>query len=81
MAIVDGGHCQLTILKALEAEGHWENAMACYLRGIEADEFVKAFHQQLIRCYQQQGRTAEAQAASERRKRIVAAARGAVQRP
>ena len=47
--------------------------MACYLRGIEADEFVKAFHQQLIRCYQHLGRMAEAQAASARSGRMMGA--------
>jgi len=51
---------------ALETQGQWDEAIACYLRGIEADEFVEVFHQQLIRCYQHLGRTAEAHAAGQR---------------
>jgi ATP/maltotriose-dependent transcriptional regulator MalT/DNA-binding SARP family transcriptional activator len=57
---------------ALESQGRWDEVIACYLRGIEADEFVEALHQQLIRCYQLAGRTAEAQAASGRWQRVTA---------
>jgi ATP/maltotriose-dependent transcriptional regulator MalT/DNA-binding SARP family transcriptional activator len=62
--------------KALETEDRWQDAIACYLRGIDADEHVEIFHQQLIHCYRQQGRTEEAQDASDRRTRVAAAALG-----
>jgi two-component SAPR family response regulator len=58
--------------QTLETEGQWDEAIACYLRGIEADEFVEASHQQLIRCYQHLGRTAEARAASGRWGQVTA---------
>jgi LuxR family maltose regulon positive regulatory protein len=43
-----------------EAAGHWENAMAHYLKGLEADDLVEAFHLGLMRCYRALGRPAEA---------------------
>jgi two-component SAPR family response regulator len=60
--------------RALEAEGRWEEAIACYRQGIEADEQVAAFHRKLIRCYEHLGRTAEAEAATGRLRRIAALA-------
>jgi DNA-binding SARP family transcriptional activator len=60
--------------QALETAGQWDEAIACYLRGIEADELVEAFHQQLIRCYQHLGRTAEAGAVAGRWRKILATA-------
>ncbi len=43
-----------------EAAGHWEKAMAHYLKGLEADDLVEAFHLGLMRCYRALGRPAEA---------------------
>ena len=46
--------------KAEEADGCWEKAIAHYLKGLEADELVEAFHLGLMRCYRALGRPAEA---------------------
>jgi LuxR family maltose regulon positive regulatory protein len=43
-----------------EAAGHWEKALAYYLKGLEADDLVEAFHLGLMRCYRALGRPAEA---------------------
>ena len=40
-----------TVAQAEETEGNWENAMAHYLKGLEADDLVEAFHLGLMRCY------------------------------
>lgn len=62
--------------KAREGEGRWEEAAACYHKGIEADELVEAFYQQLIRCYQSEGRATDARAVYERCRKVLAAALG-----
>lgn len=49
-----------TVARADEAAGHWEKAMAHYLKGLEADDLVEAFHLGLMRCYRALGRPAEA---------------------
>ena len=46
--------------KAEEAAGCWEKAVAHYLKGLEADDLVEAFHLGLMRCYRALGRPAEA---------------------
>ena len=43
----------------LEEAGEWDQARACYQRGIEADELVEEFYLGLMRCYRALGRPAE----------------------
>ena len=49
-----------SVAHAEEAAGQLEKAMAHYLKGLEADELVEAFHIGLMRCYRALGRPAEA---------------------
>lgn len=37
----------------------WNKAIACYQRGVEADELAEEFYQGLMRCYRRLGRRAE----------------------
>jgi DNA-binding SARP family transcriptional activator len=45
--------------RLLEESGQWDQAIACYQRGLEGDEFAEAFYQGLMRCYRQLDRRAE----------------------
>jgi len=49
-----------------EAEAEWEEAIAWYGRGLEADELAESFHQGLMRCYRALGRHAEGMSAYRR---------------
>jgi len=53
-------HLLATHGHALEADGDSAAAMRLYLRGIDADPIVEAFHQGLMRCYRSLGRHTEA---------------------
>ena len=43
----------------LEAAAEWEAALACYRRGIDADELAEEFYQGVMRCHSALGRSAE----------------------
>jgi LuxR family maltose regulon positive regulatory protein len=45
--------------RQFEATGDWEAALACYRRGIDADELAEEFYQGVMRCHAAAGRTAE----------------------
>jgi LuxR family transcriptional regulator, maltose regulon positive regulatory protein len=51
---------------AAEAESDWDVAIACYRRGLDADELAETFHQGLMRCHLAAGRYAEGMAAYRR---------------
>jgi len=61
---------------ALESCGDIASAIRCYLRGIEADPVVEAFHQGLMRCYEQLGRRTEAISAYRRMKQTLSVVLG-----
>ena len=42
-----------------EESGQWDKAIACYQRGLEADELAEEFYQGLMRCYRHLDRCAE----------------------
>lgn len=42
-----------------EESGQWEEAIACYQRGLETDELAEAFYQGLMRCYRNLDRRVE----------------------
>jgi LuxR family maltose regulon positive regulatory protein len=44
----------------LEQKCEWQQAIALYLRGLDADELTESFYQGLMRCYRSMGRRAEA---------------------
>ena len=49
-----------------EEASAWDEAIASYRRGLEADELAEAFHQGLMRCYRALGRQAEGMSAYRR---------------
>jgi DNA-binding SARP family transcriptional activator len=70
-----------TVAQADEAAGHWEKAMAHYLKGLEADDLVEAFHLGLMRCYRALGRPAEAITAFRRLRQTLSVVLGITPSP
>ena len=62
--------------RQLEAAGDWEPALACYRRGIDADELAEEFYQGLMRCHAATGRTAEGMATFRRLRRTLSVVLG-----
>jgi LuxR family transcriptional regulator, maltose regulon positive regulatory protein len=60
----------------METAGDFEGAASCYLRGIDADAIVEAFHQGLMRCYRRLGRPMEAISAYRRMKQTLSVVLG-----
>ncbi|WP_143694662.1 BTAD domain-containing putative transcriptional regulator [Variovorax sp. JS1663] len=56
---------------ALEHAQRHEEAVACYLRGLEADDVVEPFYQGLMRCYHRLDRLPEAVSAYRRLKQTL----------
>ncbi|MEO8165807.1 MAG: BTAD domain-containing putative transcriptional regulator, partial [Betaproteobacteria bacterium] len=48
-----------TLGRQMEASGNWDRALACYRRGIDADELAEEFYQGIMRCHAATGRPAE----------------------
>lgn len=59
-------HALATYGEKLEARGHMDEAIGLYLRGIDADVVVEAFHRGSMRCYRRCGRLTEAVSAYRR---------------
>jgi DNA-binding SARP family transcriptional activator len=62
--------------RQLEAAGEWEEALACYRRGIDADELAEEFYQGVMRCHAAMGRTAEGMAAFRRLRQTLSVVLG-----
>jgi len=62
--------------RRFEQEGLHEEALELYRRGIEADELSETFHQGLMRCHHQVGRTPEALDAYRRMRELLARVHG-----
>jgi two-component SAPR family response regulator len=60
----------------LEASGQWDRAIACYQRGLAADELAEPFYQGLMRCYQALGRYAEAVSTYRRLRQLLSVVLG-----
>ena len=69
-------HLLATHGRSLEAAGDTDGAIRLYLRGIDADPIVEAFHQGLMRCYQQLGRHTEAISAYRRLRQTLSVVLG-----
>jgi ATP/maltotriose-dependent transcriptional regulator MalT/DNA-binding SARP family transcriptional activator len=55
----------------LETSAHFDAALECYLRGLDADPVIEQFYQGLMRCYARLDRKSEAIAAYRRLKQIL----------
>jgi len=64
-------HLLANVAQRLESASHYEHAVECYLRGLDADPAIEAFYQGLMRCYAGLGRKSEAIAAYQRLKRML----------
>ena len=62
--------------RTLETDGDSEAAVRLYLRGLDADPIVEAFHQGIMRCYQQLGRHTEAISAYRRLRQTLSVVLG-----
>ena len=69
------------VAQADEAAGQWEKAIAHYLKGLEADDLVEAFHLGLMRCYRALGRHAEAITAFRRLRQTLSVVLGIAPSP
>jgi pentatricopeptide repeat protein len=69
-------HALATNGKALEDAGADEEAICLYLRGIDADVVVEAFHRGLMRCYRRAGRFTEAVSVYRRLRQTLSAVLG-----
>ena len=62
--------------RRLEAEGRAQEAVECYLRGLDADPVIEQFYQGLMRAYASLDRRTEALAAYQRMKRLLSISLG-----
>jgi len=69
-------HVLATHSANLEDNADVDATMRLYLRGIEADPIVEAFHQGLMRCYQRLGRYTEAISAYRRLRQVLSVVLG-----
>ena len=69
------------VAQADEAAGQWDKAITHYLKGLEADDLVEAFHLGLMRCYRALGRPAEAMAAFRRLRQTLSVVLGIAPSP
>lgn len=69
-------HALATCGQSLEADGHADEAIRLYLRGIDADVIVEAFHRGLMRCYRRTGRMTEAVSAYRRLRQTMSVVLG-----
>ena len=65
-----------SVARRLERDGSHEEALDLYRRGIEADELAETFHQGLMRCHHQVGRTPEALDAYRRMRELLTRVHG-----
>jgi two-component SAPR family response regulator len=59
-----------------EATGQWQQAIALYEKGLEADELTESFYQGLMRCHRALGRNAEAMSAFRKMRHLLSVVLG-----
>jgi LuxR family maltose regulon positive regulatory protein len=69
-------HAVETLGAHLEASDRWDQAIECYERGIGAADLAEPIYQRLMACHERRGHRAEALAAYERYRRLLAARLG-----
>lgn len=62
--------------RSLERHERWEEAIACYERGLEVDDLAEEFYRRLMTCHQRFGRGAEAMAVYQRCRAALSSALG-----
>ncbi len=60
----------------LEREGRWEEAIACYRKGLEVDDLAEEFYQRLMICHHRAGQVAEAATAYNRCRKVLSSMLG-----
>jgi len=66
-----GYHTAKRLCEYWKQTGHHENAVECFQRSIEVDDLAEDFYQDLMTCYWQLGRRADALSIYERYKETV----------
>ena len=61
---------------AYERDGRYDDAIRCYLRGMDADNLVETFYQGLMRCYDQLQRRTEAVSTYRRLRQVLSVTLG-----
>lgn len=69
-------HAVMAIGEGNEQAGRHEDAIRCYLRGLDADNLVEAFYQGLIRCYGHLQRRTEAASVYRRLREVLSVTLG-----
>lgn len=65
-----------TLGQQMEASGNWDQALAFYRRGIDADELAEEFYQGIMRCHAATGRSAEGLAVYRRLRQTLSVVLG-----
>jgi DNA-binding SARP family transcriptional activator len=69
--------CVMDAGRSLEAVAEWEDALACYRKGLEVDDLHEEFYRRIMNCHHRLGRRSEAEAAYKRCRRTLRAVLGA----
>jgi two-component SAPR family response regulator len=59
-------HQLIEIGRFWENQGHWDQAIECYRKGIDVDDLVEVFYQRLMHCYLRTNRLSEGMAVYRR---------------
>jgi LuxR family transcriptional regulator, maltose regulon positive regulatory protein len=65
-----------TLGQEMESTGRWDEALAIYRRGIDADELAEEFYQAVMRCHAATGRLAEGMAVYRRLRQTLSVVLG-----
>lgn len=68
--------CVMDAARIRETVGDWEKALACYRKGLAADDLHEEFHRGIMICHHRLGRSSEALAAYQCCRRTLQAALG-----
>jgi len=69
--------CVMDAGRSLEAVAEWEDALACYRKGLEVDDLHEEFYRRIMNCHHLLGRRSEAEDAYKRCRRTLRAVLGA----
>lgn len=69
-------HVVQAVAEGAEQAGDWEDVIAWYQRGLQADELAETFHQGMMRCHHALGRYAEGMSAYRRLRQTLSVVLG-----